>query len=435
MDRTIWLDGLRGIAAAIVATDHYFMGGVLDNAFLSFWADPPEENRRLIQLPPIRLLFAAHAMVPLFLVISGYAISINLLRLRNSDDSDFVHRLSSAVSRRIFRIYVPVFVIAIISQVLYFFNIYQWNFGDDVVWGRKPWTAPWLHVTYVFRYMLDITNIINFQGNPGLNGQLWTMPMEFRGSCIVYIAVLGLAFWRPQLRLIALGFLSSYWFYFGLWDVFGFLAGLYLAEMRILSGAKWTMGGSKLPYHSLGDWTLRIKAINLSTVWNYSCFGFGIYLLCLSDDGELPPGYQFLKLVESSRWEHDWAVLSKCWKTAGAVLVVYAISQLPRLQRPLNSKPMQYLGKISFSLYLVHQSVYHLVRDPVRNFLWYIATRESYPGTENASQFTVPFAFTWLVGYAIMSAINLYAAHLYTMYVDERCVDMAKRIDRWLTRQ
>lgn len=73
---------------------------------------------------------------------------------------------------------------------------------------------------------------------------------------------------------------------------------------------------------------------------------------------------------------------------------------------------MQYLGKIPFPLYLVHQSVYHLVRYPVRNFLWHIATREQYPRIETASQFTIPFAFTWLVGYLIMAVFNLYAAHL-----------------------
>ncbi|KAJ5132191.1 acyltransferase 3 [Penicillium atrosanguineum] len=431
MDRTTWLDGLRGIAAAIVATDHYFMGGVLDYAFNSFWADPPEENRRLLQLPPIRLIFAAHAMVPMFLVISGYAISINLLRLRNSSTADFVRRLSSAVTRRVFRIYLPVFVIAAISQVLYFCNIYQWSFGDEVVWGRKPWTAPWLHVTFVFRYMLDIMNILNFQGNPGLNGQLWTMPLEFRGSCVVYLAVLGLAFWRPQLRRLALAALMAYWFYFGLWDIFAFLTGLYLAETRLLSGVRAEDGEPKLPYYS---WTPSIKSIDFSTVRTAFCFVLGIYLVCLGDDGELPPGYQFLKLVESSRWENDWAVMSKSWKTVGAVLVVYAISQSPRLQNPLNSAPMQYLGRISFSLYLVHQSIYHLVRDPVRNFLWYIATREAYPGTQAASEFTVPFAFTWLVGYIIMSAVNIYVADLYTRFVDERCVRGAKKIDRWLTR-
>jgi len=431
MDRTSWLDGLRGIAAAIVATDHYFMGGVLDYAFNSFWADPPENNRRLIQLAPVRLLFAAHAMVPMFLVISGYAISINLLRLRNNNSAEFVRRLSSAVTRRVFRIYLPVFVIAAISQFLYFCNAYQWNFGDEVVWGRKPWTAPWLHVTFVFRYMLDIMNIITFQGNPGLNGQLWTMPIEFRGSCIVYLVILGLAFWRPQLRRLALVALMAYWFYFGLWDIFAFLTGLYLAEMRLLSGANAEDSEPKLPFTS---WKPSIRSIEISTIRTASCFVFGVYMVCLSDDGQLPPGYQFLKSVESSRWENDWAVLSKCWKTVGSVLVVYAIGQSPRLQRPLNSAPMQYLGRISFSLYLVHQSIYHLVRDPVRNFLWYIATREAYPGTEEASKFTVPFAFAWLVGYVIMSVINLYVAGLYTRFVDERCVQIAKKIDRWFTR-
>jgi peptidoglycan/LPS O-acetylase OafA/YrhL len=116
------------------------------------------------------------------------------------------------------------------------------------------------------------------------------------------------------------------------------------------------------------------------------------------------------------------------------VLVVYAISELPLLQRLFNRRPIEYLGKISFSLYLVHQPVYHLVRDPVINILWYIATREQYPGAEDASKLGGSFAFTWLAGYVVMSAINLYTAHLYTKYVDERCVRMAKRIDKWLTR-
>ncbi|KAJ5698887.1 acyltransferase 3 [Penicillium macrosclerotiorum] len=434
MDRTTWLDGLRGIAAAIVATDHYFMGGVLDNAFLSFWADPPEENRRLIQLPPIRLLFAAHAMVPLFLVISGYAISINLLRLRQSNDGEFVRRLASAVTRRVFRIYLPVFVITVISQVLFFCNLYQWNFGDDALWGRRPWTTPWRHVTFVFRYMIDNLNIISFQGNPGLNGQLWTMPLEFRGSCITYLTILGLAFWRPQLRRLALACLTVYWFYFGLWDIFGFMAGLYMAEMRILSGATSIDEEPKLPFHTLTTiWASKMKSPRVVTLRNAICFIFGTYLVCLSDDGHLPPGYQFLEAVESSRWDGDWAVMSKCWKTVGSVLVVFAISQSPSLQRPLNVRPIQYLGKISFSLYLVHQSVYHLVRDPIRNFLWFVATRDGYPGTQAASEYTGPFAFSWLTGFVILSVINLYVAGLYTRFVDERCVDVARKIDRWLT--
>lgn len=433
MERTTWLDGLRGIAAAIVATDHYFMGGVLDVAFRSYWADPPEENRRLLQLPPIRLVFAAHAMVPLFLVISGYAISITLLRVRNTNSVEFLRRLSSAATRRILRIYLPVFCITAISQLLFFCNLYHWEFGDDVVWGRKPWTAPWLHVTFVFRYMLDNINILSFQANGGLNGQLWTMALEFRGSCIVYLVILGLASWRPQPRRIAIAVLMAYWFYFGQWDTFAFLAGLYLAEMQVLSESGTTNEEPKLPRHVRLCLRTNAQFINCSTIGTYLCFIFGIWLVCLSDDGFLPPGYQFLKLVESSRWENDWGIVSKAWKTAGSVLVVYGISKSAYLQRPLNSAPIQYLGKISFSLYLVHQSIYHLIRDPVRNLMWYIATRESYPGPE-AVNHTFPFAFSWLSAFAILTVINLYAAHLYTRFIDERCVELAKKFDRWITR-
>ena len=434
MDRTTWLDGLRGIAAAIVATDHYFMGGVLDAGFRSYWADPPEENRRLIQLPPLRLLFAAHAMVPLFLVISGYAISINLLHLRNSSSSDFFGRLSSAVTRRIFRIYLPVFVIATISQILFFCNLYQWDFGDDVVWGRRPWTAPWQHITFLVGYMMDIMNIIILRDPPGLNGQLWTMPREFRGSCVVYIVVLGMAFWRPQLRHIAIASIMAYWFYLGQWDIFAFLAGLYLAEMRVLAGARIANQVPILPFYRLVSWAPKIRSIDFTTIRTAFCFLVGFYLICLGDDGHLPPGYQFLSIFESPRWENDWNILSRCWKTVGSVLFVYAVGTSPYLQRPFNSAPIQYLGKISFSLYLVHQSIYHLIRDPVRNSLWLIAAGEPYPRTEAGSNYAILFAFTWLTTFVVMSSINLYAAHLYTRYIDERCVDIARKIDRWITR-
>lgn len=454
MDRTTWLDGLRGIAAAIVALDHYFMGGVLDVAFRSFWADPPEDNRRFIQLPPIRLLFASHAMVPLFLVISGYAISINLLRARNNSsvssaaaaaaaascEGDFVRRLSSAATRRIFRIYLPVVAIASISQLLYFCNLYRWDFGDEVVWGRRPWTAPWLHVTFLTRYILDIMNIIQFHNNPGLNGQLWTMPFEFRGSCIVYLTILALAFWRPSFRRWALVGMMAYFFHYGLWDIFAFLAGLYLAEMKLASGETQSAELKLLPDYRrtcsslAAAWKTRIKSFNLARIRTVISFAFGFHLICLSDDGYLPPGYQFLARFQSSRWDDDWAVLSKCWKAAGAVLLVYAIDKSSSLQRALNVRAVQYLGRISFSLYLVHQSVYHLARDPVRDFIWWILTRSPYSSTEEASRTAiVPFGLAWIGGFLVMGAVVVYLADLYTRYVDVRCVALARMVERWVT--
>jgi peptidoglycan/LPS O-acetylase OafA/YrhL len=404
----------------------------LDAAFRSFWSEPPEENRMLLQLPPIRLLFAAHAMVPLFLVISGYAISVNLLRLRQSNSSDFLRRISSAATRRALRIYLPVFFISVISQILFFCNLYQWNFGDEVVWGRKPWTAPWFHVEFLFRYMLDNLNILSFQDNGGLNGQLWTMALEFRGSCLVYLVIIALAFWKPLARRVALGALILYWFYFGVWDVVGFLAGLFLAEMHVASESKPSVQQSYMLPHIGSCLGGKAGSIDFATIRTYACFIFGVWLVCLGDDGHLTPGYEFLAIAESSRWDNNWNITSNMWKTVGSTLLVYGISKSSYLQRPFNSAPVQYLGKISFSLYLVHQSIYHLVRDPIRNTLWYIAAGETYPG-EVASNRPVPFAFAWIGGYLVLSAINLYAAHLYTKYIDERCIQFAKTFEKWVS--
>lgn len=437
MDRTTWLDGLRGIAAAIVTTDHYFLGSAVNGGFMtagfrSFWAEPAEANRRLIQLPPIRVIFASQAMVPLFFVISGYAISINLLQIRDKNRSELLHRLSSAVTRRVLRIYFPVFCIATISQLLFFCDVYQWDFGDLVL-DRRPWNAPWSHVTFVFRYMLDNMNIISFPTHIGLNTQLWTMALEFRGSYIVYLAILWLAFWRPHLRRLALGALVAYWFYFGLWDVFAFLAGLYLAELHILASPGDMNEEAKLPQYSLLEQRTRESLINFTTIRTYLCFILGVWLVCLNDHGSLPPGYQFLELFEPSRWEKDWDTISQCWRTSGSVLIVYAISKSAHLQHPLNSTLVQYLGNISFPLYLVHQSVYHIFQQPLRDSLWYVVTWRPFPGTLEANNQTTLFAFSWLGGFAISSAINLYAALLYTKFIDQRCIELAKTFDRWIT--
>lgn len=432
MNRTTWLDGLRGLAAAIVATDHYFMGGVLDAGFRSFWADPPEDNRHLYQLPPLRLFFAAHAMVPLFLVISGFAISVNLLRARNSSAADFVRRLASAATRRVLRIYLPVLSIAVISQVIFFCNLYQWEFPDDVVWGRRPWTAPWFHVTFIGRYMLDNLNIIYLQNNGGLNGQLWTMALEFRGSCVVYLVILALAFWRPGVRRLALLGLMTFWYYFGLWDIFGFLAGLYLAEGHVASESASDIGETDLPRFFRPIFSSKTRLVRLTTVWTYACFLLGLWLLCLGDDGFLTPGYQFLELISSERWDGAWGIVNKIWKTTGSILIVYAIRRSPLLQRPLNTRAVQFLGRVSFSLYLVHQSVYHMIRNPVRDALWYLAAGEPYGGVA-VEQHPFAFAFAWVGGYIVLSAVNLYVAHLYTRFIDERCIDLAKRFDRYVT--
>lgn len=439
MLRTTWLDGLRGLGAAMVVLDHYFMSvsaetDIFKVIFRSYWADPPEDNRRFFQLPPLRLPFAGHSVVPMFFVISGYAVSLNFLRIRNDGSlSTFVRRLSSAVNRRILRIYIPIFVMTVVSQILFFCNLYQWRFDESSIQGRRPWTSPWSHITFVFGYMLDNMNIINLQYNTGINDQLWTMPIEFRGSCITYLTILALAFWKPQRRYLALGLIAVYWFYCGLWDVFAFIAGMYLAEKQVESETKEADGELGLPEDTPKVWKRLVTRTNIVRIQTIASFLVGFYLFCMTNDEPLPPGYGYLGLFRSSRWKGDQLVENKSWKTVGAVLLIYSISLSPLLQRPFDYAIPQYLGKNSFAIYLIHCSVYYLIQRPLQGLLWWIVARTSYPGTDEASNYPLPFAVAWIGTFLVAAAVIVGLSHVYTRFIDVKSVELAKKFEKWAT--
>lgn len=462
VDRTEWLDGLRGIAAAVVFIDHGFLGAV-HWPFRSYWAEPASENRRLMQLPPFRILFAARSMVALFFVISGYAISINLLRARrlkaaqlsSNQNVSFHNRVGSAITRRIFRIYLPVLIIATVSQVFFFMNLFTWNFGASVQ-GLEPWTAPWRHVMYLLGYMADAINPLALQHNEGLNAQLWTMPVEFRGSCVVYLLITGMAHWRPRTRFAALGMVTCYFLWYGMWDTFTFIAGLLLAELKVADeenchyGDDGGQAGMELPLTQSSNTKKQQKKSASETGGrkglNIAVFSLGAYFLCLSDEEVLPFGYNFLTPLQPYHWHSldefniNWSS-NISWKAIGAVLTIYGISNSSSpsssskgysfLQNCLSAPTARYLGKISFSLYLIHQSVYHLWLMPIVNLIWSSLASSPYPGPIEAPEKN-PFAFCmmWVGMFAILGPVTFWLADLYTRYVDAKCVDLARKLEK-----
>lgn len=457
MERTTWLDGLRGIAAAIVAFDHFFMSDVW-HPFVSFWTEPPEYNRHIVQLPPIRILFSAHGMVTLFMVISGYAISISLLKAR--DGPQFIQRMSSAIVRRVLRIYLPVIITAGIAQIFYFFDLYTWPFDQSLIDDLpKPWSNPWAHFTWLMNYTAESINVIASEYRGGLNGQLWTMPLEFRGSNVVYLLIIGLSGWRKRVRLIVPPVLGAFFIWWGNWDIFGFIWGLWLAEKAhgTSSGEDFDQDtelemaefeDTPSPLFSLPERLglcsskRRYKALRLhsrsyfvlSRLGVALVFAAGYYLLCLGNDGELPLGYQFLYYIQSSHWKNQWHIYHFCWKEIGSAMLVYGISEFRLLQRPLNTRVVQYLGQISFALYLLHETIYQLLRNPLRDFIYSSLSGKVYETSAQAwSADHFSFHVAWWVSGILLGSLAVGCAHCYTKYVDDRCVAFAKSVDRWLS--
>lgn len=77
--------------------------------------------------------------------------------------------------------------------------------------------------------------------------------------------------------------------------------------------------------------------------------------------------------------------------------------------------------------------MYHLWRDPLKNFIWLIVNKNPYPGGEEASKEPLAFFTAWIGSGLFLGAITIYAADLYTRFVDQRCVSFTKQLEKKLS--
>lgn len=93
-------------------------------------------------------------------------------------------------------------------------------------------------------------------------------------------------------------------------------------------------------------------------------------------------------------------------------------------RRVLTSAIPQYLGSISFALYLVHGPIMHAVGYLVpHKIAWML-------GTDLRSMGNWPWAGTIMVGWAFTLCLSLWAADVWTREVEARCVRFVKDLEK-----
>jgi len=148
---TAWLDGLRGIACFTVVFYHNSL--LLYPGHCAAWVS---SDSHIFRLPILRLPCTGPAMVDIFFVISGYALSCRPLSLiRTSDFTRFSESLSSAVFRRAIRLYAPVVFLTFLNAMLSYYKLFDpagadhvpydstmtrtmWHWLDDLLTGLNP---------------------------------------------------------------------------------------------------------------------------------------------------------------------------------------------------------------------------------------------------------------------------------------------------------
>ena len=225
---TDYLDGLRGVASLFVFIDHYLHG--LHGDFEE-WGYGQGQNRSFFQLPFVKLIYAGSCMVAIFFIVSGYVLSHRCIIAMRTDKLDKLYTaLTSMTFRRSMRLFLPSVMISFLCYVAVCFN-----FIDSEI-PRKQWTLwkeTWHYIRYLNEDLFKLwTWKISYKGF--YSPQLWTIPLEFKCSMVLFLFILMVSRCRVSVRLFLEGAIITYLFYDKRWDVALFITGMFIAELNVI---------------------------------------------------------------------------------------------------------------------------------------------------------------------------------------------------------
>ncbi|KAE8350084.1 acyltransferase family-domain-containing protein [Aspergillus coremiiformis] len=345
---TSYLDGLRGWAAVLVYWHHYETWGHRSAINILERSYGYRERYHLITLPWIRILFnGGHYATATFFVISGYVVSLRPLALIETHRHEqLTYYLSATIVRRWMRLYLPV-------ACTTFLYLTSWHvFGLRIRWAQ-PQSSYVDEVRMWFAEMMDYSFPFGRVGTSWLtyNDHLWSILVEFKGSLVNYNMLLILSRSSRRARVGCQLLLVAYFMYAVRdgWYLSFFMAGMLLSEVELWLKTQHmaTLSHINIVFFSL----MLLLSIYLGGVPHCA------NIACIQDN----PGWSMLSFFTPSidlAYDPKWHYL-----LPAAVLLVFSVKRIPWLKRLLESPFSQYLGRISYGLYLVHGPVMRICAD------------------------------------------------------------------------
>ena len=316
------LDSLRGLAALSVLLYHLYASRPVESLQLGRYG---RAILTVINDSPLRIAMQGMTAVILFFVLSGFVLSLPYYAGRAPSYGDFM-------IKRFCRIYLP-YIVAILIALLLRTSLYRGeveSLGPDFA---TSWGIP-LTARSLFDHLLLISNAKDERLDP----VTWTLTHEMRISIFFPVIMVFVTRWNGWVTLAAALLISR----FGVLidrivyrDVpFGDVFNSSYAIFMFVTGALLAKYRSPI--------CARFSALRPSARWLIAGGGFALYSVAF-----LFPEKLFQVHVRS--------YLS----TLGAVSLIVTSLSSPIVSRLLTLRPLVYLGRISFSLYLYHMIIFN----------------------------------------------------------------------------
>jgi peptidoglycan/LPS O-acetylase OafA/YrhL len=416
---TSYLDGLRGVASFIVFLGHY------TEETLGWYSEPYglyEDGARSspLQLPFIRVIYSPRPMVHIFFIISGYVLSYKPLKqIHHQQLSALLTTLSSSVFRRALRLFLPSIVTLFVMALAVHFDISDDRFAPSF-YSLSDQLVHWWEASWKLMRASWAINTLAYP-QPVYNPALWTIPVEFAQSLILFVTIVGLSRCVTKVRLVLLSVIIAFCLLGGQIYTVEFLGGMLIAEINLLRDPSLFTPASSpttLPNYDLSDAIEKHKPCLLRTqliraFWIANVVS-GLYIASWTNSHQSEIwGIRFLARHTPSPYDGQ-----HFWFCIGAFQIVAAFTQLHFLQAIFNTAIPQYLGNISYALYLMHNLCLTALEPRMNPYLDYHFGKRTFWGRHAC----------WIGGLVVAGPIVVCVADVFWRAVDMPTV----RFARWL---
>ncbi|WP_099469136.1 acyltransferase family protein [Konateibacter massiliensis] len=189
--RLTYLEGLRGAAAIMVFLCHFgyaFYYALYSTEIAE--ANLPGNLDALIAVTPLNILYNGKVAVRIFFLLCGYVICIRYFQTRDKN------YLVTSAAKRYFRLIVPILFIEFITYILMKAGAYH-NGAAAVISHSEDWFMNFNAAEPLFLGMLkEAFFTAFFQQASTYNNVLWIIKYEFLGSLLVYLILYVTGKWK-----------------------------------------------------------------------------------------------------------------------------------------------------------------------------------------------------------------------------------------------
>jgi peptidoglycan/LPS O-acetylase OafA/YrhL len=374
LKKLTYLEGLRGIAALVVVFHHLVL---MFYPALNF-GEETNSISKFIATSPFNIFYNGDFAVCLFFVLSGYVLSYKYIL---SNDPQV---LVGYAIKRYFRL-LPLIAASIIFSVIFIrLNLIQTSELNTIT-GSGDWLLDLFKADTSF--IAVIKNIfygVLFLGDNQYNSVLWSMKLEFIGSMLLFGFLLIGHKLKPKWILFSIAFILA--FYLGYYYYIAFIFGYGLCYLD--QNKKLNISSVPLKLILL---VIAIMCCSFPAAWQYwdtSVYGFMHFMAI-----DL---YTFYHVLGSG------------------ILLLLIIQHQPSINF-LSSKPIMFLGKISFPMYLFHVLILVLVTNPLFRSLFPL----------------IGYNFAFIVSVIFTLPIIAGVSYMANQLIDKPALKFANKIESW----